>query len=214
MHTACILLWVEPDPRLFQHSSRQGTGPFAPVPPEQVAPSTTIRHVPSLGQLPHNLSRSGKETAETRRDMLRPNFNGAGLALTFSPHSVDLHDIIPSQISEAMCFPFLAPPPRVEKKVVLSTTKRRGESDNRSSPADSLNSIFHPIHHTCASANLPVDHPLAVMPDSNTVRPPVKRTLKPAPTPQSHVHSPTPKSEVQFALPGTVPDPGMLMLYS
>lgn len=102
MHTACILLWVEPDPRLFQHSSSQGTGPFAPVPPEQVAPSTTIRHVPSLGQLPHNLSRSGKETAETQRDMLRPNFNGAGLALAFSPHSVDLHDIIPSQISEAM----------------------------------------------------------------------------------------------------------------
>ncbi|KAL6413520.1 hypothetical protein AUP68_03035 [Ilyonectria robusta] len=52
------------------------------------------------------------------------------------------------------------------------------------------------------------------MPDSKTVRPPVKRTLKPAPPSQSHVHSPTSKSEVQFALPGTVPNPGMLILYS
>ncbi|KAH6990906.1 hypothetical protein BKA56DRAFT_667431 [Ilyonectria sp. MPI-CAGE-AT-0026] len=50
------------------------------------------------------------------------------------------------------------------------------------------------------------------MPNSKTVRSPVKRTLKPAPPSQSHVHSPTSKSEVQFALPGTVPTPESIQI--
>ncbi|KAF7549809.1 hypothetical protein G7Z17_g6147 [Cylindrodendrum hubeiense] len=49
------------------------------------------------------------------------------------------------------------------------------------------------------------------MPDPDAIRPPIKRILKPAPVSKIHVHSSTLKSEVQFALPGTIPDPGKVV---
>ncbi|KAH7156385.1 hypothetical protein EDB81DRAFT_388766 [Dactylonectria macrodidyma] len=50
------------------------------------------------------------------------------------------------------------------------------------------------------------------MPDSDTVRPPAKRVLRPVHAPKSHVQPPTPKSEVIFALPGIIPDPESLRI--
>ncbi|KAK5992663.1 hypothetical protein PT974_06078 [Cladobotryum mycophilum] len=49
------------------------------------------------------------------------------------------------------------------------------------------------------------------MADSTLARLPVKRVLKPPPKPSSDVHSTkTSKSEVQFILPGSLPDPDVL----
>ncbi|TFA98256.1 hypothetical protein CCMA1212_009899 [Trichoderma ghanense] len=50
------------------------------------------------------------------------------------------------------------------------------------------------------------------MTDSQTVKQPVKRVLKPVPDHGIHVHSSKTKCTDQFALPGSVPEPEIVRI--